>query len=107
MVWPSTTIIEPLAWLGKTTWATAVTTSRIGEAGDHRERQQDRHRRPELGFDEASHRGLLGQVNGGDEEVDRLDPEERGDDPADAVDQQVPPQQIGRRRGAVGDAPER
>src|SRR5260370_660681 len=34
-----------------------------------------------------------GQVQGGDHEVDRLDADERNDDAADAVDQQVPPQQ--------------
>ena len=35
----------------------------------------------------------------GDDDVDDLDPDERDDDAADAVDQQVAPEQ---RRGALG-----
>jgi hypothetical protein len=45
-------------------------------------------------------------VNGGDEEVDRLDADERGEDAADPVDQQVAAEQLRRRSGAVGDASE-
>ena len=40
-------------------------------------------------------------------EVDRLDPEERGDDPAEAVDEEVALQQLARRRGPEGDAAQR
>ena len=47
------------------------------------------------------------QADGRDDQVDELDADERGDDAAQAVDQQVAPQQVGGRRGPVGDAAQR
>src|ERR1700755_3442969 len=44
------------------------------------------------------------EVQGGDDEVDRLDADERDDDAADAVDEKVTAQQRAGADGAVGDA---
>ena len=46
-----------------------------------------------------------GEVQGGDDEVDRLDADERNDDAADAVDQQVAAQQRRRRRSGGSATP--
>ena len=46
----------------------------------------------------------LGQVEGGDDDVDELDADEGGDDAADAVDEQVAAQQRGGGHGPVADA---
>src|SRR6478752_7956024 len=51
--------------------------------------------------------GASGQVQGSDNEVDRLDADERNDDAADAVDQQVASQQRTRADRPITDALER
>ena len=63
---------EPLAWDGKATWATAVTTRRVEDAGDEGQREQERDGGPELVAEEGGHRSVvLGEVEGGDDEVDQ------------------------------------
>ena len=48
-----------------------------------------------------------GEAQGGDDEVDRLDADERHDDAAEAVDQEVAPQQRRRADRPVAHAPQR
>src|SRR3954467_6012012 len=49
----------------------------------------------------------LSQVQGNDDEVDRLDADEGNDDTAEAVDQQVAPEQCAGPDRAIGDALQR
>ena len=69
---------------------------RIGDAGEQREQRQQHERGAKMG----EHDSLLQAADReqrGDDEVDDLDADERHDDAAEPVDQQVAPQQ---RRGA-------
>src|SRR5450432_4657330 len=49
----------------------------------------------------------LDEVQGNEEEIDDLDAHERHDETAESVDQQVPAENHGRRRGAILDAAQR
>src|SRR5215472_7460952 len=48
-----------------------------------------------------------GQTDGGDEDVDQLDTDERYDDPADTIEQQVATQDRRRTNRPVGDTAQR
>ena len=71
---------------------------RIDEAGDRASAATSRTIAGRISLQHGS--VSSGEVQGGDHEVDGLDADERDDDAAEAVDQQVAPQQRGRRRSA-------
>ena len=79
---------------------------RVGDAGDQGHREQDRECWPEGVAKKACHQIVLGEMEGSHDEVDRLDPDERGDQPAEAVDEEVALEELARRRRPEADAPE-
>ena len=63
MVRPSAVVMnEPLAWFGKATWATAVTTSGIQEAGHDGHREQEGDGGPEPVAKEGGHRSSYARL---------------------------------------------
>ncbi len=76
-------------------------SERIDEAGDHRHDDDHHDRRSDLSQHEKQ---SSGKANGGDGEVDQLDADERHDDAAHAVDQQVSAQDRRGARRPIGDA---
>ncbi len=102
---------EPFAWFGNATWAMAVT-----RAGYSRPVMRVRTMSSPMAgrswvlmavvMSIASLRFRSGEVEGGHDDVDELDADERRDDPAQPVDEQVAPQQLTGRRGPERHAPE-
>ena len=104
MTLPSCSIRLPCAWYGKSDPGDAGHGERIDEAGDQRQRDDEDDR----GADFFQHDVFSsGEVQGGDHEVDGLDADERNDDAAEAVDQQVAPQQRAGADRPIGDALQR
>ena len=85
---PSTVTRLPLAWEGK---------QQLGQAGDrgrieHPREEGHQGNEHECGAHQGTHVRSSRQVQGDEQEVDQLDPDERRHQAARAVDQQVPPQ---------------
>src|SRR6266852_2673482 len=91
---------EPSAWLRKAVWPRAHTAS--GKISPSSTVSATVTARAVVNC----RRSMSVHPQGGQDQVDELDADERGDDAADAVDQEVPPQDGGRPQGPELDSPE-
>ncbi len=91
-----------MACAGEGNLADAGDRQRIGEAGEDGEEDRQDDGGAKMDWSMVSH-----QIEGGDDEVDQLDADERHDEPAEAVDEEVAAKQRGRADRAIGDAAQR
>ena len=74
----------------------------IDKPGDHGERDDEHERGADFFQHDVS--SSLGEVQGGDQDVDHLDADKGNDDAAEPIDQQIAPEQRTRADGPIGDA---